>query len=67
MSGPALILPCWTSGCKCDCRTRGLGFDSHFGQAINGLGKNFSIVARSLELCPVSGNSPITWDLYHKW
>ncbi|KAF9822465.1 hypothetical protein SFRURICE_006548 [Spodoptera frugiperda] len=37
----------WSSGRKCDCRTRGLGFDSRIGQ----------IAARSLELCTVYGNS----------
>ncbi|KAF9813820.1 hypothetical protein SFRURICE_007975 [Spodoptera frugiperda] len=46
-------------GRKCDCRTRGLGFDSRVGQSIIGLFRffeNFSVVARSLELCPVYGN-----------
>ncbi|KAF9799271.1 hypothetical protein SFRURICE_013567, partial [Spodoptera frugiperda] len=37
-------LPRWSSGRKCDCRTRGLGFDSRVGQT------------RSLELCPVYDN-----------
>ncbi|KAF9787550.1 hypothetical protein SFRURICE_001602 [Spodoptera frugiperda] len=53
-------LPRWSSGRKCDCRTRGLGFDSRVGQSITGLfsdfSKNFSVVARSLELCPGYGN-----------
>ncbi|KAF9810717.1 hypothetical protein SFRURICE_001507 [Spodoptera frugiperda] len=31
------ILPRWWSGRKCDCRTRGLGFDSRIGQSITGL------------------------------
>ncbi|KAF9796830.1 hypothetical protein SFRURICE_015574 [Spodoptera frugiperda] len=44
---------------KCDCRTRGLGFDSRVGQSITGFFsdfRNFSVVARSLELCPGYGN-----------
>ncbi|CAH1639566.1 unnamed protein product [Spodoptera littoralis] len=45
-------------GRKCDCRARGLGFDSRVGQSITGF---FSVVARSLvvaqslELCLVYG------------
>ncbi|KAF9798227.1 hypothetical protein SFRURICE_010825 [Spodoptera frugiperda] len=47
IDGAAQIsLPRWSSGRKCDCRIRGLGFDSRVGQ----------IVARSLELCPVYSN-----------
>ncbi|KAF9822255.1 hypothetical protein SFRURICE_017530, partial [Spodoptera frugiperda] len=30
-------MPGWSSGRKCDCRTRGLGVDSRVGQSINGL------------------------------
>ncbi|KAF9823645.1 hypothetical protein SFRURICE_009190, partial [Spodoptera frugiperda] len=42
-------------------KTKGLGFDSRIEQSM-GLGfiwffENFSVVARSLELCPVYGNS----------
>ncbi|KAF9789928.1 hypothetical protein SFRURICE_016843 [Spodoptera frugiperda] len=47
------------NSCSEDCRTRGLGFDSRVGQIITGLyqvSNNFSVVARSLELCPVYGN-----------
>ncbi|KAF9789983.1 hypothetical protein SFRURICE_001106 [Spodoptera frugiperda] len=47
----------WSSGRNCDCR--GLGFDSRVRQNITGLisvFRNFSVVARSLELCPVYGN-----------
>ncbi|KAF9795578.1 hypothetical protein SFRURICE_004950 [Spodoptera frugiperda] len=47
------------TGRKCDCRTRGLGFDSRVGQSITGLFsdfRKFSVVARSLELCPGYGN-----------
>uniref|UniRef100_A0A2H1WSC2 SFRICE_025444 n=1 Tax=Spodoptera frugiperda TaxID=7108 RepID=A0A2H1WSC2_SPOFR len=43
-----------------DCRTRGVGFDSRVGQSITGLfsaiSKKFSVLAWSLELCPVYGN-----------
>uniref|UniRef100_A0A2H1W7F5 SFRICE_013510 n=1 Tax=Spodoptera frugiperda TaxID=7108 RepID=A0A2H1W7F5_SPOFR len=56
---PSIRLPRWSSGRKCDCRTRGLGFDSRVGQSITGhfrIFENFSVVARSLELCPGYGN-----------
>uniref|UniRef100_A0A2H1WI13 SFRICE_033128 n=1 Tax=Spodoptera frugiperda TaxID=7108 RepID=A0A2H1WI13_SPOFR len=47
---PLLVRPTglthWSSDRKCNCRSRGLGFDSPVRQ----------IVARSLELCPVYGN-----------
>ncbi|KAF9806924.1 hypothetical protein SFRURICE_020347 [Spodoptera frugiperda] len=49
----------WSSGRKCYCRTRGLGFDFWVGLSITGLFRffeDYSIVARSLELCPVYGN-----------
>uniref|UniRef100_A0A2H1VHG1 SFRICE_012280 n=1 Tax=Spodoptera frugiperda TaxID=7108 RepID=A0A2H1VHG1_SPOFR len=49
-------LPRWSRGRKCGCRTRGLGFDFRVGQSITGLFENFSVVARSLEVCPVYGN-----------
>ncbi|KAF9807835.1 hypothetical protein SFRURICE_000616 [Spodoptera frugiperda] len=42
-----------------DCRSRGLGFDSRVGQSITELFRffhKFSVVARSLNLCPVYGN-----------
>ncbi|KAF9824808.1 hypothetical protein SFRURICE_019855, partial [Spodoptera frugiperda] len=56
----ASSLPRWSSGRKCDCRTRGgLGLDSQVGQSLIGLFqifKNLSVVARILELCPVYGN-----------
>ncbi|CAH1645303.1 unnamed protein product [Spodoptera littoralis] len=42
----------WPCGRKCDCRARGLGFDSRVGQSITGFLK-ISVVARSLELCPI--------------
>uniref|UniRef100_A0A2H1W4S1 SFRICE_016116 n=1 Tax=Spodoptera frugiperda TaxID=7108 RepID=A0A2H1W4S1_SPOFR len=48
-------LPRWTSDRKCDCRTRGLGFDPRVGQCKTGVFSVF-LVARSLELCPVYGN-----------
>ncbi|KAF9807818.1 hypothetical protein SFRURICE_000599, partial [Spodoptera frugiperda] len=41
-----LRLPRWPSGRKCDCRARGLGFNTQVRQ----------ILARSPELCPVYGN-----------
>ncbi|KAF9803866.1 hypothetical protein SFRURICE_013143 [Spodoptera frugiperda] len=41
-----LRLPRWSNGRKCDCRTRGLGFDSRVGQKINII----------YHLCPVYGN-----------
>ncbi|KAF9809051.1 hypothetical protein SFRURICE_014625 [Spodoptera frugiperda] len=46
-------LPRWSSGRKCDCRTRGR---AKYYWAFFGFPKNFSVVARSLELCPVYGN-----------
>uniref|UniRef100_A0A2H1VB47 SFRICE_009395 n=1 Tax=Spodoptera frugiperda TaxID=7108 RepID=A0A2H1VB47_SPOFR len=49
-------LPRWSSGRKCDCRTRGLGFDSRVGQSFFGFPKKISVITRSLELCPVYGN-----------
>ncbi|KAF9795969.1 hypothetical protein SFRURICE_010066, partial [Spodoptera frugiperda] len=51
-------LPRWPSGCKCDCRDRGLGFDSRVGRSITGFFfrffENFSVVARSMEMCPIT-------------
>ncbi|KAF9796780.1 hypothetical protein SFRURICE_016664 [Spodoptera frugiperda] len=46
-------------GRKYDCQVRGLGLDSQVGKVSLGffrLLKNFSVVARSLKLCPVYGN-----------
>ncbi|KAF9802305.1 hypothetical protein SFRURICE_008987 [Spodoptera frugiperda] len=31
------MLPHWSSGCKCDCWARGLGFNSRVGQTIGSL------------------------------
>ncbi|KAF9824890.1 hypothetical protein SFRURICE_015288 [Spodoptera frugiperda] len=47
----------WSSGCKCECWTKGLGlgFNSRIGQVLLNIFrflKNFSVVARSSELCP---------------
>uniref|UniRef100_A0A2H1WH42 SFRICE_029663 n=1 Tax=Spodoptera frugiperda TaxID=7108 RepID=A0A2H1WH42_SPOFR len=50
-----LRLPRWSSGRKCDCRTRGLGFDSRVGQSITGLFSDF-FWSVCLELCPGYGN-----------
>ncbi|KAF9813882.1 hypothetical protein SFRURICE_008037 [Spodoptera frugiperda] len=47
--------PNWSSCRQCDCWTRGLEFDYRVGQSITGLFRNyenFSVVTRSLELCP---------------
>ncbi|KAF9812858.1 hypothetical protein SFRURICE_016447 [Spodoptera frugiperda] len=51
-------VPRWSSDRKCDCWTRGFGFDTRVGQSITGFFQffeNFSVVARNLELCPVYG------------
>ncbi|KAF9800403.1 hypothetical protein SFRURICE_016793 [Spodoptera frugiperda] len=53
-------LPHWPSGCACDCRPRGLGFDSWVERS-TGLSfrffENFSVIARSLEMCPLEEQS----------
>ncbi|KAF9796278.1 hypothetical protein SFRURICE_005197, partial [Spodoptera frugiperda] len=63
-----LKLPHWSNGRKCDCRTRGLGFDSRVGQNIIGM---FSVFRKFLSSSGVwncvqyiaIGSPPITWDL----
>uniref|UniRef100_A0A2H1VQB4 SFRICE_016573 n=1 Tax=Spodoptera frugiperda TaxID=7108 RepID=A0A2H1VQB4_SPOFR len=47
-----------SSGCKYDCRIRGVELDSRVGQLLGffRIFENFSVVARSLEICPVYGN-----------
>ncbi|KAF9806115.1 hypothetical protein SFRURICE_008243 [Spodoptera frugiperda] len=42
-------------GCKCDCRARGLGFDSRVGRSITGL---FSVFRKFLSGSTESGNVP---------
>uniref|UniRef100_A0A2H1VJQ1 SFRICE_005083 n=1 Tax=Spodoptera frugiperda TaxID=7108 RepID=A0A2H1VJQ1_SPOFR len=49
-------LPRWPSGCKCDCRVRGLGFDSRVGRSITGL---FSVFRIFLSDSTESGNVPV--------
>ncbi|KAF9788904.1 hypothetical protein SFRURICE_018480 [Spodoptera frugiperda] len=47
----------WSSDRNCDYRTRRIGFNSRVGQSIiELLLENSSVVARSLELCPVYSN-----------
>uniref|UniRef100_A0A2H1WMT6 SFRICE_018809 n=1 Tax=Spodoptera frugiperda TaxID=7108 RepID=A0A2H1WMT6_SPOFR len=57
-------LPRWSSGCMCDCRTRGFVFDARVGQSITGpffgFFESFSVVARSLELYPFFRDSNIS-------
>ncbi|KAF9791410.1 hypothetical protein SFRURICE_015995 [Spodoptera frugiperda] len=48
--------PRWSSGRKCDCRTRGLGFDFWVGQSIAGL---FSVFRKCLNSSTESGIVPI--------
>ncbi|KAF9822279.1 hypothetical protein SFRURICE_017554 [Spodoptera frugiperda] len=56
---PSHIKLRFSSGCKCESRTRGLGFDSN-SSSITELFSDFRsrirILARSLKLCPVHGN-----------
>uniref|UniRef100_A0A2H1VCE9 SFRICE_029421 n=1 Tax=Spodoptera frugiperda TaxID=7108 RepID=A0A2H1VCE9_SPOFR len=52
-------LPRWPSGCNCDCRARGLGFDSRVGQSITGL---YSVFRKFLSGSTESGNVPGIWQ-----
>ncbi|KAF9804929.1 hypothetical protein SFRURICE_007832, partial [Spodoptera frugiperda] len=51
------ILPRWSSGRKCDCRTRGLGFNSRVGLGISGL---FRFFEKNLSSSVESGVVPVT-------
>ncbi|KAF9803604.1 hypothetical protein SFRURICE_019593 [Spodoptera frugiperda] len=48
-------IPRWPSGCKCDCRARGLGIDSRVGRSITEL---FSVFRKFLSGSTGSGNVP---------
>ncbi|KAF9815170.1 hypothetical protein SFRURICE_006734, partial [Spodoptera frugiperda] len=51
-------LPCWLCGCKCDCRARGLMFNSRVGQSIASSSTESGIVP-SMAI----GSPAIPWDL----
>uniref|UniRef100_A0A2H1W7P2 SFRICE_008187 n=1 Tax=Spodoptera frugiperda TaxID=7108 RepID=A0A2H1W7P2_SPOFR len=53
---PPLWLPRWSSGRKCDCRTRGLGFNVRIRQSITGF---FSVFRKYLSSSTESGIVPI--------
>ncbi|KAF9793807.1 hypothetical protein SFRURICE_010355 [Spodoptera frugiperda] len=44
-------MPRWSSGRKCDCRTRGLGFDSRVGQSITGPFSDFRNMGLITQMC----------------
>ncbi|KAF9813772.1 hypothetical protein SFRURICE_007927 [Spodoptera frugiperda] len=48
-------LPRWSSGCKCDCRARGLWFDSRVGRSI---AEPFLVFRKFLSSSTESGNVP---------
>uniref|UniRef100_A0A2H1X1B8 SFRICE_038046 n=1 Tax=Spodoptera frugiperda TaxID=7108 RepID=A0A2H1X1B8_SPOFR len=66
-------MPRWPSGCKCDYRARGLGFDSRVGRSITGLFFSFSKISQWLHgvwKCArymAIGSPPITSDLQDKF
>ncbi|KAF9808890.1 hypothetical protein SFRURICE_000936 [Spodoptera frugiperda] len=53
----SILLPRWSSGHKCDCRTRGLGFDSRVGQS-----NTFSDFRKYLDSSTESGIVSRIWQ-----
>ncbi|KAF9823118.1 hypothetical protein SFRURICE_019356 [Spodoptera frugiperda] len=58
-TAPTVQLPRWPGTCKCDRRARVSGSIPGSGEVLLGFFRffeNFSVVARSLKLCPIYGN-----------